>query len=162
MASEMTTDAKLGSANAVIRRMRPEDAPQVSAILGGAPEAVFWAESEMQEVLGWGGVLALVIEFSGTVTSFLLARQAADEAEILNLAAEKAFRRKGQGGALLRAAEKELRARGVQRLFLEVRESNTTGIAFYKKHGFSSAGRRPGYYREPEETAILMEKKLRG
>jgi ribosomal protein S18 acetylase RimI-like enzyme len=28
--------------------------------------------------------------------------------------------------------------------------------------GFARTGRRPGYYREPEEAAVLMEKKLTG
>jgi ribosomal protein S18 acetylase RimI-like enzyme len=56
----------------------------------------------------------------------------------------------------------QLRRRGVNKLFLEVRESNEAGIAFYEKMGFAKTGRRPGYYREPEEAALLMEKKLTG
>jgi ribosomal protein S18 acetylase RimI-like enzyme len=45
---------------------------------------------------------------------------------------------------------------------MEVRESNAGAIAFYQKQGFSKSGRRPGYYRDPVEAAILMEKKLTG
>jgi ribosomal protein S18 acetylase RimI-like enzyme len=54
----------------------------------------------------------------------------------------------------------EFRARQVSRVFLEVRESNEAGIAFYRKHGFSNTGRRAGYYRDPDEAAIVMEMKL--
>jgi ribosomal protein S18 acetylase RimI-like enzyme len=47
-------------------------------------------------------------------------------------------------------------------VFLEVRESNAPAIAFYLKYGLAKSGRRPGYYRDPAEAAIVMEKKLTG
>ena len=78
------------------------------------------------------------------------------------LAVIPAKRRKGEGGALLKAAVEALRARKVSRVFLEVRESNEAGIAFYEKQGFSKTGRRAGYYRDPDEAAIRMEMKLGG
>jgi ribosomal-protein-alanine N-acetyltransferase len=104
--------------------------------------------------------VALLSEVEGRAIGFLIGRQAADEAEILNLAVAKESRRKGEGGALLEAALERFRARGVSRVFLEVRDSNAAGLAFYAKHGFSKIGRREGYYREPFESAIVMEKKF--
>jgi ribosomal protein S18 acetylase RimI-like enzyme len=47
-------------------------------------------------------------------------------------------------------------------VFLEVRESNGAGVTLYGKHGFSKVGRREGYYRDPEEAALVMEKKFTG
>ena len=47
-------------------------------------------------------------------------------------------------------------------MFLEVRESNQSAIAFYAKHGFNKMGRRASYYHDPEEAAIVMEIKLGG
>src|SRR6266705_2993706 len=82
--------------------------------------------------------------------------------EALNLAVEPERRGKGEGGELLKKALEELRAQGARRVFLEVRESNETGIAFYAKRGFVKTGRREGYYREPEEAAVVMELKLTG
>jgi len=99
-------------------------------------------------------------EADGKAVGFLIARQVGDEAEVLNLAVAPARRRKGEGGALLRAAVAELRKRGVTRVFLEVRESNAAGIAFYENHSFLQAGRREGYYRDPVEAALVMEIKL--
>jgi ribosomal-protein-alanine N-acetyltransferase len=61
----------------------------------------------------------------------------------------------------LMAALEEFQSREVSRVFLEVRESNQAGIAFYAKHGFSKTGLRPAYYRDPAEAAVMMEKKLR-
>jgi ribosomal-protein-alanine N-acetyltransferase len=138
--------------------MRESDAAGISEILREAPEAVYWPEDSVKEVLTWEGALTLIADSDGKAVGFLIGRQAANEAEILNLAVARPFRKKGEGAALLNSAVEEFRTRGVKRVFLEVRESNAAGIAFYKKHGFSQAGRRGGYYRDPEEAAIVMEK----
>jgi ribosomal-protein-alanine N-acetyltransferase len=92
----------------------------------------------------------------------VVGRQVADEGEILNLAVRRQNRRRGEGHGLLSAILEQLHRRGVNKVFLEVRESNEVGIAFYEKMGFAETGRRPGYYRDPEEAAVLMEKKLTG
>lgn len=114
----------------------------------------------MREVLAWEGILGLASEAKGEVVAFFIARQVGDEAEVLNLAVSPESRRKGEGGALLRAAVVEFRKRGASRVFLEVRESNAAGIAFYAKHSFSKVGRREGYYRDPVEAATVMEIRL--
>jgi ribosomal-protein-alanine N-acetyltransferase len=99
-------------------------------------------------------------EADGRVIGFLIGRCVVDEAEILNLAVAQGNRRRGEGTALLKAALEEFCTRGVSRVFLEVRDSNAAAVAFYEKHGFSKVGRREGYYREPFESAIVMENKI--
>ena len=158
----MAAETKRERAAAVIRTLREQDAAAVTEILRGAPEAVLWPESSVKEVIATQSVVALLSEAQGNAIGFLIGRQAADEAEILNLAVAQGSRRRGEGGALLEAALEEFRTRGVSRVFLEVRDSNQAGIAFYEKHGFSKVGRREGYYREPFEAAIVMEKKFTG
>jgi ribosomal-protein-alanine N-acetyltransferase len=106
------------------------------------------------------GTVVFVSESDGKVTGFLIGRHVVDEAEVLNLAVAPQARRRGEGGALLKAATDEFLARGAKRGYLEVRESNTAAIAFYVKNGFSQVGRRSGYYRDPDEAAVVMEKKL--
>jgi ribosomal-protein-alanine acetyltransferase len=156
----MVTRAKRDSAAATIRAFGEADASAAAQILRVSPEASQWTEWGLRGLLGWSGVVALVSEDDGKVSGFILGRQTAGEAEILNLGVIPAKRRRGGGGALLKAAMAELRARDVSRVFLEVRESNEVGIAFYEKHGFSKTGRRAGYYHDPEEAAIVMERKL--
>ena len=145
-----------------IRVFGKADATAASEILKGSPEAAQWTAWGFRELLGWQGVLALVSEDAGKVRGFIVGRQVGVEAEILNLAVILADRRKGEGRALLKGALEEFRARDVSRVFLEVRESNEGGIAFYARHGFSRAGRRANYYHNPEEAAIVMEMKLGG
>ena len=158
----MVIDRKCKSVAATIRAFAEADAAAAAQILRSSPEASQWTEWGLRELLGWSGVAALVSEDEGKISGFIVARQVGDEAEILNLALIPARRRKGGGGALLKAAMAEFQARDVSRVFLEVRESNEGGIAFYEKQGFSKTGRRAAYYHDPEEAAIVMERKLRG
>ncbi len=158
----MGAETRRERAGASIRAFRGEDVASVTRILERTPEAANWAAESYGEALSWSGVLALVCETEGKVCGFIIARQVADEAEVLNLAVEPERRGKGEGGELLKKALEELRGRGASRVFLEVRESNETGIAFYTKRGFVKTGRREGYYREPEEAAVVMELKLTG
>jgi ribosomal-protein-alanine N-acetyltransferase len=156
----MGVEAKREARELTIRTFQEADAATVTEILRESPEASQWTEWGFKELLGWRGVLALVSEGDGKVTGFLIGREVGGEAEILNLAVLVRKRRRGEGEALLKAAVEELRARKVSRVFLEVRESNEAGTAFYEKQGFSKTGRRAGYYRDPDEAAIRMEKKL--
>lgn len=156
----MATEVRREEERSAVRALHPEDAGAVTEILRRSPEAVFWPESSVREVLEWKGILGLASEARGEVVGFLIARQVGDEAEVLNVAVAPENRRKGEGGALLKAAVVELLNRGASRVFLEVRESNAAGIAFYAKHSFSKVGRREGYYRDPVEAAIVMEIRL--
>ena len=158
----MGTETKSQRAGAAIRVCRPEDVEDVTKILRDSAEAADWSAESFKESLSWASVVALVSGGEGQVTGFIIGRQVGDEAEILNLAVTPTRRREGEGGALLGAVLEEFAVRRVSRVFLEVRESNEAGIAFYSKHGFSKTGRRPGYYREPDEAAIVMERKLTG
>lgn len=89
-----------------------------------------------------------------------MGREVADEAEIFNLAVAPQYRRQGHGAALVTAALEGMRSRGIQNVFLEVRESNLGAIAFYEKLGFLKNGRRKEYYRFPDEAAITMARKF--
>jgi len=145
-----------------IRLMRPGDAPSLREILRWSPETVDWLPDTLAAPTNEAHEFLLVSEALGEITGFLMARQAADEAEILNLAVHPANRRTGVATALLNAALENFRVLNATRLFLEVRESNAPAIAFYQKHAFRQVGRRPNYYRQPDEAALLFERKLTG
>jgi [ribosomal protein S18]-alanine N-acetyltransferase len=160
MAAELERRPIRGAQRGTIRKFRIGDLEAVMAITKESPEAAEWDAASYRELEKIPGMLALVSESEGKVRGFVIARQAADEGEILNLAVTPAKRGKGEGGALLEEALRELRRSGVSRVFLEVRESNERGIAFYAKHGFAQTGRRAGYYHNPDDAAIVMVRKL--
>lgn len=95
-------------------------------------------------------------ERDGGVSGFLVARRAADEAEILDLGVRGDERRRGVGRALVGEALAGLAGDGVRAVFLEVRESNAPARALYAGFGFDAVGRRPRYYRRPVEDAIVL------
>jgi tRNA threonylcarbamoyladenosine biosynthesis protein TsaB len=162
MVPRMGAETKREHAAIKVRAFVPSDAAAVAEILQESPQAADWTEASLRDSAGWRGSVALVCESDGKVSSFIIGRQVADQGEILNLAVSLARRGRGEGGALLKFALDEFRARRVGHVFLEVRESNAAATSFYTKHGFSRRDTRPHYYRDPDEAAVVMEKKLRG
>ena len=91
----------------------------------------------------------------GSPSGFLIARRAADEAELLTLAVAPCCRRAGLGKALLISAMAMLRAAGATRLFLEVEEGNAAALGLYRSLGAKPVGRRAGYYETGADAAIF-------
>ena len=94
----------------------------------------------------------------GAVVGYIGSQTVLDEADVMNLAVDPAIRRRGVGRALLRALETRLRAENVHGLSLEVRPSNLAARALYAREGFVEAGRRPKYYVNPKEDALILRK----
>ena len=158
----MPVEGKATSGGEKVRRLRGEDAPELVSIIAAARGAAEWSVETYENFIRSGECLSLAHESGRRITGFIVARRLGEEAEVLNLAVRPETRKKGMGGVLLQAAVEELRHRGVTRIYLEVRGSNTQAKSFYQNHGFAVTGVRPKYYREPDEAAILMEKKLTG
>ena len=78
------------------------------------------------------------------------------EAEILRICIKKDERSLGAGSFLFEKMMKEIYDRYVEKVFLEVRPSNTPAITIYKKHGFSETSIRKNYYQNPNESALIM------
>jgi ribosomal-protein-alanine N-acetyltransferase len=133
------------------------DAAEAAEILREAREAASWSAEALRETALLPGICAFVSERAGSVSGIVVGRQVLDEAEILNLAVRQAARRQGEGRALVRQALRRFAERQVSRVFLEVRESNTGAIAFYRGLGFQAVGVRKDYYRDPSEAAGVME-----
>lgn len=113
-----------------------------------------WSTQDLRDCVSFA--LFLVAEEQGKVAGYVVALDAADEGEILNLAVAEAGRRHGLGRALVRAILDALTERGVRRVYLEVRESNAPARALYQAFGFREVGRRKAYYRRPVEDAIVL------
>jgi [ribosomal protein S18]-alanine N-acetyltransferase len=157
----MGSENKTRVPGGVVRKCKREDVRAIQAILAESPEAAFWSLQSIDDVLKQSWVSALVSERDGTVTGFIVGRKAAEEGEILNLAIRVADRRRGDGNALVAELLKEFQHLDIERVFLEVRESNTGAIQFYKRLGFGKVGQREGYYQQPTEAAWILQKILK-
>ena len=105
-----------------------------------------WNEAQCAGILTLPGSSLVVARVEGRPAGFALVRSVLQEAELLLLAVSPDFQRRSIGAALLAATLKAARADGVERLFLEVRETNSAA-QFYEKAGFTVIGKRPNYYR---------------
>jgi tRNA threonylcarbamoyladenosine biosynthesis protein TsaB len=159
--SRLPASAERKAPDAAVRKFMPQDAGAVQEITERSPEAAQWSR-ESYAALNDQGHSAWVAEAGGAACGFFVARMVDDDAEILNLAVDPTKRRAGIANALWNEAVAEFRRRGVRRVFLEVRESNSAAIHFYEKQGFARTGLRAGYYREPAEAAVLMIRELTG
>jgi ribosomal-protein-alanine N-acetyltransferase len=121
-------------------------------------QAVFadpWSLGDFRECVASDATF-LVAETGAGVAGYVVALDAADEGEILNLAVAPGGRRHGTGRALVEEVLTALTDRGVRQVYLEVRESNAAARALYAAHGFREIGRRAQYYRRPVEDAIIL------
>ncbi len=84
----------------------------------------------------------------------------AGESTLENMAVAIPWQRQGIGRRLLAAGLHWCRAHAAGTVFLEVRASNRAAIALYERAGFSAVGNRPGYYRDPVEDGLQMQKSL--
>jgi ribosomal-protein-alanine acetyltransferase len=138
-----------------IRSAVPADAP----VLVGIERRCFsdpWTEASFREALTSSWSFGLVAHAARGVVGYLIGREVAATGEVLNLAVAPEFRRRGLGGALLRAGITALRQRRVEEILLEVRESNHSAQALYLEHGFRPVGQRSAYYRNPKEDALVL------
>jgi ribosomal-protein-alanine N-acetyltransferase len=94
------------------------------------------------------------------IQGFACAMGAADEAELQTIAVARDRWGLGIGSALVATLIDWARARSARVLHLEVREGNARALEFYGRWGFAITGRRPRYYRDNGETALLMAKTL--
>lgn len=83
-----------------------------------------------------------------------------DELWINNLAVHRDYRGRGLGTALLREALRAGRRLGCARALLEVRPSNQAALRLYTAEGFRVLGRRPRYYTDNQEDALVMVARL--
>lgn len=91
-----------------------------------------------------------------SIAGYIVAREAAGELHINNVAVRPEYRRRGIGAALLGRILQEARRRKANTAFLEVRSANLAAQALYEKNGFKAIARRADYYSEPREDAVVM------
>ena len=118
-----------------------------------------WSEKSLELLLSPDAV-GYVALCRGVVAAYGGMLWAPDEGQITNVAVHPNHRRLGLGRAVLEALLAEARTRGAVQVSLEARESNAAAIALYTHAGFTVAGRRKRFYRDPAEDALVMLKDL--
>lgn len=148
------------TARVQIRPMTPADIPAVVALADSLPAAPHWPASTYEAALNPAGLpprIAQVAEcHDAEVAGFVIVSLAGSEAELESIAVASGLQRQGIARALLRRLVSHLSGVGIRELFLEVRASNQPARCLYLSLGFQESGRRPGYYANPPEDALVM------
>jgi ribosomal-protein-alanine N-acetyltransferase len=144
----------------------PRQLDRIMAVMEAAFDPAYgeaWNRRQVSDALTLASTHALVIDTAGALipdgpqpaiaAGFVLTRHAADEEELLLIAVDPRFRRRGLGAVLVGHLLNAARKRGVTRIFLEMRRGNPA-IALYQKIGFTPIGERRDYYRTPSGERI--------
>ncbi len=143
-----------------IRDMVHDDLSMVSDIERRSYEFP-WSHGVFRDCL-LAGYQNIVLVREEQVAGYAVLSVAAGEAHILNICVDPAFRARGYGEKLLDELLFRARSAQVRQIFLEVRPSNDTALALYRKKGFHQVANRPAYYQASEgrEDAAVLAKKL--
>ena len=128
-------------AEIIVRELKVED----SAAVAEMEQQIFsdsWSEKSVLETVQQKQSVCFAAEKAGHLLGYLLAYHAADEAEIARIAVQKEARRQGAAGKLMQALEHYCEEHKMEKLLLDVRESNEAARSFYTKNGFVEDGIR--------------------
>ncbi len=102
--------------------------------------------------------LVVKVEIDGKeiIGAYIIFWTVVDEVHLHNLAVRKEFRRQGLACNLMGLMKDIAGQVGISRLTLEVRENNAAALRLYEKCGFVVKGRRPRYYSDTNEDALIM------
>ena len=143
----------------IIRKMKREDVPAIAEL----EKLCFsdpWSENSIASELDNPLSYWLVAEDNGKIAGYVGSQSVLDAADMMNLAVSPDYRQQGVGQALVNELVQHLQQENVIALLLEVRVSNTPAISLYEKLGFVQVGRRPKYYHNPREDALILRKEL--
>ncbi|MBV6396515.1 MAG: Ribosomal-protein-alanine acetyltransferase [Anaerolineales bacterium] len=139
-----------------MRRMTLEDVPAVVEI-DQLSFSLPWSERAfIHEIQDNPAARCWVMTRDGVVASMLILWIIVDEAHIATIATHPNHRRRGHARKILIEALRAAREEGVLKALLEVRARHVVAQKIYCDIGFEEVGRRPMYYRDNGEDAILM------
>ena len=148
------------------RPMRVDDLPEV-ADLESAVQLDPWTHAQVLDIapmLHTGEYIGAVVEQSGQLLAYVVARTMLDECEILSVGVGGHMRGRGLGKQVLQQLFSQLSTE-IATVHLEVRVSNQSALKLYQGLDFVEVGRRKGYYAptlntSEREDARLMSKHI--
>ena len=130
--------------------------PNILEIELASSSAAHWTNSQYEQIINDKGHIVLVAEENSRILGFLVASTQTAEWELENLAVAPDARRRGVGRALMNALIHQAREAGATEIRQEIRRSNLAAQQLGRSLGFRQPGLRRGYYRDPQEDALLF------
>lgn len=138
-----------------VRRLRPSDLDAIERIERRSYPTP-WSRSMFAGEISKPTGLCLGAFQGADMLGYLIVARYVDAWHIMNVAVDERYRGRGVAGAMLERLF-EMTGDDVERGYtLEVRVSNDTAIALYRRLGFVETGVRRGYYTDNREDALIM------
>ena len=118
-----------------------------------------WSKKQWDKEFKKKGIKVFGLLISNFVIGVWVCHVVLDEAQINFFVVNHKFRKKGFGTFLMRYLIKECKKLKINKLILEVSQTNVTAEKFYNRFDFSTVGIRRKYYKDGSD-ALLKEKKL--
>jgi ribosomal-protein-alanine N-acetyltransferase len=151
--------SKKADPQVTIDLMERADLPEILAIEResfSSPWTPGMFAEELENKLAQCLVIRIISEGKSVIVAYIIFRLIADEAHLHNLAVKKEFKRQGLAQSLMETMKDIVMQVGICARTLEVRKSNKEAISLYRKCGFVVKGRRPLYYTDTHEDALIM------
>lgn len=142
----------------IIQEMRQAQLKQVKSLLDACFGDSAWTMDALCSQLEKADSRCVVATEDDTVVGFLAFEQILDEGSIVEIAVLPEYRRRGIARSLIKSAIHS--AEGLNVIYLEVRESNSSAIGLYESLGFEKLSVRKGYYDRPKEDAVVYRMTL--
>ena len=139
--------------------MGRSDLPEILAIEResfSSPWTAGMFTEELENTLAQCLVIRITDKGKSVISAYIIFRLIADEAHLHNLAVKKESKRQGLAQSLMETMKDIAMQVGICARTLEVRETNKEAISLYRKCGFVVKGRRPLYYTDTHEDALIM------
>jgi ribosomal-protein-alanine N-acetyltransferase len=148
----------------LVREATEKDIGAMRSIAKESKQAAQWSEDEYRRMIAndFHTVLVAIDEVAtkDQLCGFIAAHAIGEEWEIENIAVAEKARRQGIASLLVQQVLAAAREQGAEAVYLEVRNSNAAARKLYEICGFAESGRRPNYYSDPAEDAVLYELKI--
>ena len=119
----------------------------------------FWTKKQWADEFKKEGIKVFGILFADLVVGICVFQVVLDEAQINYFVVDEKFRKMGIGSNLMSYLIKQCEKLNINKLLLEVSQSNLIAEKFYTRFDFSTVGIRKNYYRDGSD-ALLKEKKI--
>ena len=140
-----------------IRSWKYEDILRISELERECFPQDAWDFRMFASSFGSESFIGVLAEDGGEIAGYGCITVAADEADVGNIAVAEQYRRSGIATKVLNGLCDMAKEKGVEKLFLEVRVSNSPALALYLKCGFNGLYARRRYYSDGEDCLVMVK-----
>ncbi|MCD7729621.1 MAG: ribosomal protein S18-alanine N-acetyltransferase [Clostridia bacterium] len=143
----------------ILRSWHYEDILKIAQMEKECFPAEPWSFQMLADSFGNENFSGILADDGGEIIGYAGITVNVDTADIDNIAVAQYYRKSGVGTALLTELISIAKSRGCQKIFLEVRVSNSEALKLYLDHGFKGVYARTRYYTDGED-CLVMAKEL--